>query len=70
MIGHYQGNSLTNPMLIIVFQQFQPEGHWERSNRAGLLSPARQLVGFDPATFSLQLQHLNPLCHSPRRCEP
>ena len=29
--GHYQGDSLTHPMLITAFLQFQPEGHPELS---------------------------------------
>ena len=30
-LGHYQGDSLTHPMLITAFLQFQPEGHPELS---------------------------------------
>ena len=37
-LGHYGGDSLTHLMLITVFLQFQPEGHWEPRNKGGPLS--------------------------------
>ena len=51
-------------MLITVFVQFRPEGHWEPSNENGSLSPVEHLVGFEPETF--WLQRLNTLGHSPQ----
>ena len=64
-LGHYQGDSLTHPMLIIAFfLHFQPEGHREPRNKVGSLSPAERLVGFELGTFQFLLQCLNPLGHS------
>ena len=65
-LGHSQGDSLTNPMLITAFLHVRPEGHWEPRNEVGSLSPAECLVGFEPGTFRFLLQHLNLLGHSPR----
>ena len=50
-LGHSQGDSLNNPMLITVFVQVRPEGHWEPCNEVGSLSPAEHLAGFEPGTF-------------------
>ena len=63
-LGHSQGHSLTNLMLITAFVHIQPEGHWEPRNEVGSLSPAKHLAGFEPGTFQFLLQHLNPLSHS------
>ena len=65
-LGHCQGDSLTNPMLIIAFYLFRPEGHREPRNEVGFLSPAEHLVGFEPGTLILitMSQRLNPLGHS------
>ena len=53
------------PLLIIVFVQVQPEGHWEpHNNEVGSLSLAECLAGFEPGTFQFWLQHLNLLGHS------
>ena len=62
-LGHSQGDSLTNLMLITAFVQLQPKGNWEPRNEVGSLSPAECLVGFEPGTFWFWLQHLNPLDH-------
>ena len=40
-LGHSQGDSLTNPMLITVFVHIRPEGHREPHNKVGSLSPAK-----------------------------
>ena len=63
-LGHSQGDSLTNLMLITVFVQVRPEGHWEPCNNVGSLSPVECLTGFEPGNFQFSLQHLNPLGHS------
>ena len=47
-LGHSQGDSLTNPMLITAFVHIRPEGHREPRNKVGSLSPAERLVGFEP----------------------
>ena len=64
-LGHSQGDSLTNPMLITAFAHIQPEGHQEPRNKVGFLSLAEHLAGFEPGTFRFLLQCLNPLGHSP-----
>ena len=65
-LGHSQGDSLTNMMLITAFVQFRPEGHCEPCNEVGSLRPAGCLVMFELETFQFWLQCLNPLGHSPR----
>ena len=50
-LGHSQGASLTNPMLITAFVQVRPEGHREPRNEVGSLSPAERLAGFEPGTY-------------------
>ena len=50
-LGHSQGDSLMNPMLIIAFYLCRPEGHREPRNEAGSLNPAKRLVGFELGTF-------------------
>ena len=64
-LGHSQGESLTNPMLITAFLHVQPEGHREPCSKVGSLSPAERLVGFELGTVRFLLQRLNPLDHSP-----
>ena len=59
-LGHSQGDSLTNPLLITVFVYIRPEGHREPFNEVGSLSPAECLAGFEPGTFRFLLQCLNP----------
>ena len=51
ILGHSQGDSLTNPMLITAFYLCQPEDHREPRNKVGSLSPAKRLAGFEPGTF-------------------
>ena len=63
-LGHSQGDSLTNPMLIPAFVQGRPKGHWEPCSKVGSLSLAKHLAGFEPGTFWFWLQCLNPLGHS------
>ena len=65
-LGHSQGNSLTNPMLITAFVQVRTEGHQKPRNEVGSLNLAECLAGFEPGTFRFWLQHLNPLGHSPQ----
>ena len=50
-LGHSQGGSLTNPMLITAFVQVRPKSHWEPHNEVGSLTPAKCLAGFEPGTF-------------------
>ena len=50
-MGHSQGDSLTNLMLITTFVQVQPEGHQEPRNKVGALSLAEYLAGFELGTF-------------------
>ena len=50
-LGHSQGNSLTNPMLITAFVQVQTEGHQKPRNEVGSLNLAECLAGFEPGTF-------------------
>ena len=67
-LGHSQGDSLTNLMLITAFVHIRPEGHWEPRNKVGSLSLAEHLAGFEPGAFQFLLQGLNPLGHSLRIC--
>ena len=60
-LGHSQGESLTDPVLIIAFVQARPEGHREPRNKVGLLSPVDRVVGFKPGTFRFGVQRLNLL---------
>ena len=64
-LGHSQGDSLPNPMLIIAYVHIRPKGHREPRNEVGSLSPAERLAGFEPGTFRFLFQCLNPLGHSP-----
>ena len=50
-LGHSQGDSLNNPMLIAVFVQFRPTGYREPRNEVGSLSLAECLLGLEPGTF-------------------
>ena len=68
-LGHSQGDSFTNPMLITAFVHIRPEGHQEPPNEVGSLSPAERLAGFEAGTFRFLLQRLNPLDHSPQKYE-
>ena len=43
ILGHSQGDSLTNLTLITAFVQVRPEGHQEPRNEVGSLSPAERL---------------------------
>ena len=65
-LGHSQGDSLTNPILITAYVRIRLEGHREPRNQVGSLSPAERLVGFKPGTFRFLFQRINPLGHSPR----
>ena len=47
-LGHSQGDSFTNPMLIAAYVHIQPES----------------LAGFEPGTFQFLFQCFNPLGHS------
>ena len=69
ILGHSQGDSLTNPMLITAFVHIRPEGHREPPNEVGSLSPAERLAASEPGTFRFLLQCLNPLGHSPQKYE-
>ena len=51
-LDHFQGGSLTNPMLITTFFfLFRPKGHPERRSEVGSLNPAERMVGLEPGTF-------------------
>ena len=50
-LGHYQGGSLTHPMLITCILHILPEGHQELHGKVGSLSLAEHLVGFKLGTF-------------------
>ena len=50
-LGHSQGDSLTNLMLITAFVHIRPESQREPRNEVGSLSPAERLAGFEPRTF-------------------
>ena len=65
-LGHYQGDSLTNPMLITAFIHIWPKGHREPCNEVGSLSPAERLASFELGTFRFLLQRVNPLGHTPQ----
>ena len=62
-LGHYRGDSLTHPMLITAFFYIFDPVTGSLVTRLGPLSPAEHLVGFEPGTFRLLLQRLNPLTH-------
>ena len=51
-LGHYRGDSLTNPMIITAFLHVRSEGHREPRSEVGSLSSAERLVGFEPGTTS------------------
>ena len=46
-LGHSQGDSFTNPMLIAAFYLIRPEGHREPRNEVGSLGPAERLAGLN-----------------------
>ena len=50
-LGHYQGGSLTHPMLITCILHIWPEGQRESHSEVGSLSPSEHLVGFEPGTL-------------------
>ena len=56
-LGHSQGNSLTNPMLVTAFQLFSPEGHRKPRSGVGSLSPVERLVGCEQGTNHNALTH-------------
>ena len=64
-LGHSQGDSLTNPMLITAFFHIRVHNR-EPRNEVGSLSSAEHLACFEPETFRFLLQRLNPLGHSPQ----
>ena len=65
-LGHSQGDSITNPMLITAFYLCRPEGHREPRNEVGPLSPAERPAGFESGNFRFKSQRFNPLGHSTR----
>ena len=64
-LDDFQGDSITNLMLITVLLHVRPECHREPRNEVGSLSPVKLLAGFELGTFRFSLQRLNPLGHSP-----
>ena len=46
-LGHSQGDSLSNPMLIIAFIHIRPERHQGPRNEVGSLSPTECLAGLN-----------------------
>ena len=65
-LGHCQRGSLANPILITEFILARPEGHLRARDEVGSLSTAERPVRFEPGSFRLCIQRLNPLGHSPR----
>ena len=57
-LGHSQGDSLTNLMLITAFVHIRSKGHREPRNEVGSLSPVEHLAGFEPGTLRFLLQHM------------
>ena len=47
-LGHSQGDSFTNPILITAFAQVRPKSHWEPPSEVGSINPAELLAGFEP----------------------
>ena len=66
-LDHYQGGSLTHPILIVCILHIRPEGYWEPRNEVGSLSSVKRLVGFEAGTFRFWSECLNQLGHSSRR---
>ena len=56
-LGHSQGVSITYPILITVFQQFQPKGQLEYQSKVAYLIPPKCLVG-------LELEPSNSTCNA------
>ena len=50
-LGHYWGDSLTNPILIPAFDLFRSESHRETRSEVGPQSPAEHLVGSERRSF-------------------
>ena len=50
-LRHYQGGSLTLPILITAFAHILPEGHREPRSEVGSLSPTECLVGLELGTL-------------------
>ena len=63
--SHYWGGSLTHLILTTCLLHIRPEGYQELHSEVGSLGPAERQLGFEPETFRLWSQHLNPLGHSP-----
>ena len=59
-LGHSQGGSLTNPILITVSVHIQPEGHQEPCNEVGYLSPTERLAGFEPGIMQWSFEKIKP----------
>ena len=64
-VGHYQGDSLNQLMLILSFINCRSKVHWDPYSEAGSLSPPQCLVGIGPEPPILT-QHLHQLGHSPQ----
>ena len=50
-LGHSQGDSLTKPILITLFELFKPEGYREPLNNVCSLGHAEQQEGFKAGTI-------------------
>ena len=56
-----KGGSLTNLILITVFDLLWPKGHWEPCNQVGSQSMTEHLVGIELGAFQFWMKCLNPL---------
>ena len=65
-VGHYQGNSLTHPMLIIAFYIFNPKVTGESCSEVGSPKPGWVSSGVWTRNLPILIQCLNPLGHSPQ----
>lgn len=60
---HRRGTGSLNHLILCVIL-IRPECHQESRNEVGSQSPPEKLVGLEPGSFCLGMQHLNPLGHS------
>ena len=65
-LDHCWRCSLADPMLITEFILARPGGHLRPRNEVGSLGTAERPLRFEPGSFRLCIQRLNPLGHSPR----
>ena len=58
-LGYFQGDNLTNPILITASELFRPNITGNPRNEVGSLSLAERLVRFQPGTFQFLSQRSN-----------